>query len=139
MRVERFLRDSAARFPAKTALVAGGKRMSYAELDAASDRVAAALVQRGFKRGERIIVFMDNCWEAVVGIFAVLKAGGVFSPINPSTKADKLAYVINNCRAAATITQHKLLPIATAALAEAPSVNLSVVAGGEPAIRGGLR
>src|SRR5438874_12680576 len=105
MRVERFLRDSAARFPGKTALVAGGQRVSYAELDGASDRVAAALVQGGLKRGERVIVFMDNCWDAVVGIFAVLKAGGVFSPINPSTKADKLAYVINNCRASAIIAQ----------------------------------
>ena len=44
MRVERFLRDSARRFPDKTALVAGGRRLSFAELDALSDRLAAALV-----------------------------------------------------------------------------------------------
>jgi len=139
MRVEQFVRDSAARFPGKAALIAGDKRLTYSELDAASDRVAAALSARGLKRGDRVIVFMDNCWEAVVGIFAVLKAGGVFSPINPSTKADKLAYVINNCRASAMLTQAKLIPIATAALAEAPSINLTVVAGGEPAIRGAVR
>src|SRR5262245_53651699 len=139
MRVEQFVRGSAARFPGKAALIAGGKRLSYGELDAASDRLAGALVAHGLQRGDRVIVFMDNCWEAVVGIFAVLKAGGVFSPINPSTKADKLAYVINNCRASAMLTQAKLIPIATAALAEAPSINLTVVAGGEPAIRGGVR
>src|SRR5688500_512709 len=128
MRVEHFLRDSAGRFPGTAALIAGGKRLTYGELDAASDRLAAALSARGLKRGDRAIVFMDNCWEAVVGIFAVLKDGGVFSPINPSTKPDKLAYVINNCRASAMLTQGKLLPTATAALAEAPSIEIAVVA-----------
>jgi long-chain acyl-CoA synthetase len=129
MRVERFLRDSAGRFPDKPALIAGGKRITFRELDAMSDRLAAALVQRGLKRGERVIVFMDNCWEAVTGIFAVLKAGGVFSPINPSTKADKLAYVINNCRASAILMQERALPVVDAALKECPSVQFRAVAG----------
>jgi long-chain acyl-CoA synthetase len=129
MRVEQFLRDSARRHPEKTALVAAGRRWSYGELDAASDRLAATLAQRGLARGERVIVFMDNCWEAVAGIFAVLKAGGVFSPINPSTKADKLAYVINNCRASAILTQERGLPVVEQALVECPSVKFRVVAG----------
>jgi long-chain acyl-CoA synthetase len=129
MRVEQFLKDSAQRFPAKTALVAGGRRVSYAELDAMSDRLAAELARRGLKRGDRAVVFMDNCWEAVVAIFAVQKAGGVFSPINPSTKADKLAYVINNCRASAILTQDRLMATVDKALAECPSVTNSIVAG----------
>ncbi len=129
MRVERFLRDSAARFPGKTALVAGGRRLTYAELDALSDRLAAALARRGLTRGDRAIVFMENCWEAVVAIFAVQKAGGVFSPINPSTKADKLAYVINNCRATAVLTQERQMPVLDTALPECPSVKFSIVTG----------
>jgi non-ribosomal peptide synthetase component E (peptide arylation enzyme) len=40
MRVEQFLSDSAKRFPDKTALIAGGRRLSFAELDALSDRLA---------------------------------------------------------------------------------------------------
>ena len=54
---------------------------------------------------------MDNCWEAAVSIFAILKAGATFSPINPSTKADKLAYVIGNCRGTAILTTGKLMPV----------------------------
>jgi len=129
MRVEQFLRDSARRFPEKPALIAGGRRMTFAELDTTSDRLAAALAQRGLKRGDRVIVFMDNCWEAVVSIFAVLKAGAVFSPINPSTKADKLAYVVNNCRASAILTQSKLLPVTDAARAECPSLKIDIAVG----------
>lgn len=129
MRVERFLRDSASRFPGKTALVAGGRRLTFAELDVMSDRLAAMLTHRGLARGERAIVFMENCWEAVVAIFAIQKAGGVFSPINPSTKADKLAYVINNCRAIAVLTQDRLVPLVDKVLTECPSVKFSIATG----------
>jgi len=129
MRVERFLADSAARLPGKTAVVAGSTRIGYADLDRDSTRLARALAAHGMKRGDRIVIFMDNCWEAVASIFAVLKAGGVFVPINPSTKADKLAYVLNNCRAAGIITQARLMGVAESSLAESPSVALAVVAG----------
>jgi long-chain acyl-CoA synthetase len=130
MRVERFLTDSAARLPNKTAIIAGKKRLTYAELDRMSDRLAAAISGRGIARGDRVAVFMDNSWEAIVAIFAVLKAGAVFSPINPSTKADKLAFVLNNCRAAGVITQARLAATAATAMAEAPSVKLVVLSGG---------
>ena len=138
MRVEQFLKDSARRFGDKVALVAGGARMTYRDLDRASDRLAAALAEHGLARGDRVIVFMDNCREAVIAIFAALKAGAVFSPINPSTKADKLAYVINNCGARALITQEKLRAVADAALAEAPSVALTIVAGAREPPRGAV-
>src|SRR5208337_3964040 len=100
-----------------------------------------ALLRGGVSRGDRVVIFMDNSWEAVVGIFAVLKAGAVFSPINPSTKASKLAYVINNCRAVAILTQEWLLPAVTAALAESPSVLLTIVTGGgdQLTIRGAMQ
>jgi long-chain acyl-CoA synthetase len=129
MRVEHFLRESARRFPTKTALAAGGRRLTFAELDGESSDLAALLAERGIARGDRVVVFMDNCWEAVVAIFAVLKAGAVFCPINPSTKADKLAYVIENCRARGVVTQARLLPVLDDARGKAPSVQLVVVAG----------
>src|SRR5262249_51862503 len=140
MRIEEFLRDSARRCGDKIALVAGDARVSYRELDLASDRLAGALAEHGIARGDRVIVFMDNCHEAVIAIFAALKAGAVFSPINPSTKAEKLAYVINNCGARALITQEKLSTVASAALADAPSIALTVVAGApEPSLPGAAR
>lgn len=128
MRVEHFLEQSAARFPDKTALVAGGRRISYAELDLEASRVASGLIALGLKRGDRTVIFMDNVWEAVVSIFAVLKAGGVFSPVNASTKADKLAFILNNCRASAVLTQARLAPVVRDALVQAPSVAITVVA-----------
>jgi amino acid adenylation domain-containing protein len=141
MRVETFLKDSSRRFPAKIAVTAGTHRLTFGEIDAASDRLAAALRRHGVMRGDRVIVFMDNRWEAVVSIFAVLKAGAVFSPINPSAKADKLAYMLKNCRASAVITLDPLLSVTRDAMAEAPSVELAVVIGAadKPAVAGGIR
>jgi long-chain acyl-CoA synthetase len=101
MLVQDFLHTSAKRTPDKLALVCDGQRLTYTQIDERANRVAQALLARGIKRGDRVAVYLGNTVEAVVGIFAVLKAGGVFVPINHTTKRDKLLYVLNNCRAAA--------------------------------------
>jgi long-chain acyl-CoA synthetase len=129
MRVEAFLEASRERHPDKTALVAGGARVSYAELDAASNRLANALRERGLARGDRVVVFLSNSVEAVVSIFGTLKAGGVFSVVNPGTKADKLAWLLEKYRATALITERRLLAVAAEAIPRAPSLVLALVAG----------
>ncbi|MCB1355074.1 MAG: AMP-binding protein [Maritimibacter sp.] len=134
MRVEDFLKDTARRLPDKCALVADGVRTSYAELDAMSDRLAAYFVQEGIKPGDRIVIFMGNRLEAVVAIFAAQKAGAVFSPVNPSTKAGKLGFILNNCDAVAVVTEGRLGPVAAEAIALlAPSVRLAIRVGGKEA------
>ena len=134
-RIEEYLSASARKFGDKVALVASGRRLTFAELEVLSDRIAAALNDGGIKRGDRVLIFMDNCWEAVVSIFAVLKAGAVFSPVNPSTKSEKLAYVARNCRAAAILTQGRLLPVVIEAVKSCEAVPLMMVAN---AGKGGL-
>jgi amino acid adenylation domain-containing protein len=128
-RVESFLSESARRLPGKVALVADQQRLTYRDLDEASSRLAAGLRGHGVVRGDRVVIFADNCAQAVIGIFGVLKAGAVFCLVNPSTKADKLAYVLNNCEAKALLTIARLLPIARKAVGQAPSVALTVVSG----------
>lgn len=118
MRIEETLSRHAETSGSKTALVTSGRRLSYAELDELTDRLAAALCANGVRRGDRVLVFMDNRWEAVVSIFAALKVGAVFSPINASTKADKLGYIIDNCQAAAVLTTARLMPVVAQASTE---------------------
>lgn len=103
MQLESFLERSAARLPEKTALVCGERRLTYRELDVEANRLAHALVESGVGRGDRVAIFLDNSVGAVVSVFAVLKAGGVFMPVNPTTKTDKLTYILNNSRAKALI------------------------------------
>ncbi|WP_452006672.1 class I adenylate-forming enzyme family protein [Azospirillum largimobile] len=92
--VHQFLTDTARRDPDRTALIAGDARRSFAELDRESDAVACALQSAGIARGDRVAVMLENSIEYVAGLFATLKAGGVFVPVNPSTKADKLTYLL---------------------------------------------
>lgn len=128
MRLEDFLRHTARRLPDKTALVAGDERVTYRELDERSERFAHALVARGVRRGDRVVIYADNSPETVVAVFGTLKAGGVFSVVNPTTKLEKLSLILNNCRAAAVVTQQRLIPIAADAVSQAPSVRATFIA-----------
>jgi amino acid adenylation domain-containing protein len=127
VRVEGFLHDSARRFPDKIALIAGERRISYRALAADAARLASALRSRGVGRGERVVIFLDNSPETVVSIFAVLQAGAVFSVVNPGTKLDKLAYILNNCGARAVITEPRLEAVASEAAKSAPSVAFTLL------------
>jgi long-chain acyl-CoA synthetase len=131
MRCEAWLRLAAERDGAREALVTCDARTSYAEFEAAAERFASALVHgAALENGERCVLFLDNRVETAVGIFGTLRAGGVFSVVNPGTKADKLAWVLNDCEAAVLLTQSTLLPQALQAAAQAPSVRTLVVVGG---------
>jgi amino acid adenylation domain-containing protein len=140
MRVEQLLQQSADKFGAKVAVVAGESRLSYAQLDETASRLANALVRHGVRRDDRVVIFLENSAEAVVALFATLKAGATFSIVNATTKADKLAFLLNNCRPTAVVTQQSLLAVAAQAIDRAPSVVTTVVTAGNgrPDVRGGL-
>ncbi len=99
MQVESFLELSSARCPDKTALVCGAQRLTYRELEQQCNRAAHALIALGVTRGDRVAVCLENSVEAVVSIFAILKAGAVFVMVNPTTKAEKLAFILSNADA----------------------------------------
>jgi len=129
MLVQEFLQQSAARLPDKTALICDGQRLTYRQIDEMSNRLAHALVAGGLQRGDRVAVFLPNSVHAVVAIFAALKAGGVFVVVNASTKADKLAYILKNCRATALVTGGRNAGLAASLFNEAPSLKFAVLCG----------
>ena len=135
MLVQDFLHDSAARFPDKTALVCAEQRLTYADIDSMANRLANAMAAHGLRRGDRAIIYLNNSVEAVVGIFATLKAGGVFVVVNPTTKLDKLAYIINNCRATVCLAESQKAGLVEQAIARAPSVRCTVLCEGRSARR----
>ncbi len=104
MLVHEFLETTTGKHPDKIAIVAGARRLTYREIDGDANRLAHALARTGVRKGDRVIVFLDNSPEAVVSIFGILKADAVFIVVNPTTKAEKLAYIVDNCRACALIT-----------------------------------
>ena len=113
--------------PDKLGLICGSQRLTYAEIEAKANRLAHALKANGLQRGERVALFLPNCVELVVGIFAALKAGGVFIPINATTKPQKLEYILNNCQASALITSGRNAGLATQLAQEIPSLKTTVL------------
>ena len=103
-----YLINSAAALSDKIALVCQKQRFTYAELDACSNALAHSLVAAGVGRGDRVVIFADNTVETVIAFWAVLKANAVASIVNPLTKADKLEYLLNDCRPSALITDKHL-------------------------------
>ncbi|MBI4583015.1 MAG: AMP-binding protein [Planctomycetes bacterium] len=131
MQLEEFLEASARNRPDQTALICGDRRWSYAEIEGQCNRLAHALLAKGVARGDRVAVYLENSFEAVAAIFAILKAGAVFLVINPTTKAEKLSYILNNCRAAALITHDQKLASVQGIFQETPHLKLLVAAGRE--------
>jgi long-chain acyl-CoA synthetase len=117
------LRRAATAAPGKEALVAGERRMTFTELDAAASALAGRLHALGVARGERVAVLLPNGAEAAVAIYGALRAGAAFVPLNPTIKADKLAYVLRDCEARAIVTDDALAPLAEEARSQAPSVD----------------
>ncbi len=102
--VHEWLRRAARRYPEKEAVIGGTDRLTYAELDARSDRLATALRDMGLERHGRAAIFLDNSAETVVALYAILKAGGAFIVLNGSVKAPKLRYVLSDSGARVLIT-----------------------------------
>jgi len=133
------LTESAVSYPDKPVAFHDGKTLSYAELDAASHRVAGGLLAEGLTRGDRVAVQMANGFDFLVAYFAILKAGLVMVPVNPLLKAAELGHILSDCGAVALVTQSFWLREARAAghaariyvageesferLAQAPSIN----------------
>ncbi|NIM19932.1 MAG: AMP-binding protein [Candidatus Latescibacteria bacterium] len=129
MLVQKFLERSAEKSPAKEALVAGNSRITYSELDSAANRLASALWQSGIEYSDRVAVLLDNGIEAVISIWGILKAGATFLVINPTTKTQKITYILNNCRAAGLITHYNKLKNAKEAIDNTPSLKTVFMVG----------
>lgn len=129
------LERSARLHPDKIALVCGPRRLSYRELDEASSQVAAALRASSVKRGDRIVIFLENSVAAVLSIFGILKAGATIVPIGRTVKADKLAHIINDCAPVAIIADERAAAIVNDAVARCPAVQSVVVVGDPSGIR----
>jgi long-chain acyl-CoA synthetase len=129
MLVQDFLHHSAQRLPDKVALVCDGQRLTYAEIDLMANRLANALIGHGVRRGDRVAIYLNNSIQAVVSIFATLKAGGVFVVVNHTTKRDKLTYILHNCRASALLTEARKSSLAHQVMAGVPSLKFSVLCG----------
>lgn len=91
--------------------------MTVAELDAASDALAAALHDLDFAPGDRLVLFMQNNPAFVIGMIAAWKAGGIAVSANPMYKQRELGQLLRDSGASALLCLDELHPVASDALA----------------------
>jgi acyl-CoA ligase (AMP-forming) (exosortase A-associated) len=91
------LRNSVERDPDKVAIVDGSAEYTYGDLDLQSNSLCAALVEAGVEKGDRVGVYMEKSWEAIVAMLAASRAGAAYVNINPLFKPPQVAYVAQDC------------------------------------------
>ncbi|MDP2066256.1 MAG: long-chain fatty acid--CoA ligase [Burkholderiaceae bacterium] len=116
---------SARRYPDKAALVFFGRVFSYAEVVAKAERLAACLLALGVRKGDRVVLSMQNCPQLVIAHFAILRANAVVVPVNPMNRKEELKHYITDPDARVAITTGDLAAeLAAASDALAPALQL---------------
>jgi natural product biosynthesis luciferase-like monooxygenase protein len=105
--VHHLFEAQAARAPQRTALVAHGVEISYAELDQRANRVAAQLVAMGVGPDALVGLCLPRGIELIVGLLAIHKAGGAYVPLDPAYPRDRIAYMLDDAKAAVLITNRE--------------------------------
>ena len=98
------LATSARRYPDKPALVFFGRVLRYAGLQQQAERLAARLHALGVRKGDRVMLDMQNCPQLVIAHFAILRANAVVVPVNPMNRAEELKHYITDPDARVAIT-----------------------------------
>lgn len=102
--VHRAFEAVAARQPDAPAVVADDAGYTYAQLDARANRLAHALAAAGISPGARVAIALRRCADLVTALMAVLKAGGIYVPLDPDSPPKRLALLAQRAEVAAVVT-----------------------------------
>ncbi len=111
---------AALRYPDKPALVFFGRVLSYAQVLAAAERLAAQLARLGVAKGDRVLVAMQNCPQLVIAQFAILRANAVVVPCNPMNRQAELGHMVRDPDARVALTTGDIAAELAAASAALP-------------------
>lgn len=109
--------NTAQHLPHAEAILYQERSMNYAALANETEARAHGLRSLGLVRGERVAIYLEKRFEAVIAICATSAAGGVFVPINPILKPEQVSYILKDCAARILVTSHARLKILQVALA----------------------
>lgn len=107
---------SASRAPHAIALIQGDQAMHYAELQDLVENFGSGLLCLGVARAERVAIYLDKSFEAVVASFGCSAAGAVFVPVNPLLKPEQVAFILQDCNVRVLVTTSQRLSILQQAL-----------------------
>lgn len=106
-----YLEASAARCPERNAVVDSNGSVTYSELNRQADALAALLISRGVKRGDRVGVVLPKSIQAVVALFGIMKAGAAYVPVDYTAPAERGRRILTDCQISALVVDGRCLGV----------------------------
>ena len=94
----------AERTPDELALMACDRDMTYREYNSEANRIGRALMARGLQKGDRVVLLLPRRSYYLTSMFAVMKCGAAFIPMDPEYPADRIEYILNDSEGRFVIT-----------------------------------
>ena len=120
MSIKEALENAASAIPNKEAIVLDTQRITYGELDEASNRVANALMKLGMKKGTHVAILMSHSPKWVISYFGVIKGGGIAVLLNTALKAPELDSLLRDSDSVILITEKKFSRMLSSVLPHIP-------------------
>lgn len=123
------LKVSASRYPDQNAIYYYGNKLSYEQLDAEVNALAGYLQHKlGVQTGQKVLLFMQNSPQFVIGYYAILRANAVVVPINPMLVVEELEFYVRDCEIKTAIAGQELYDRIQPLLGKTTLANLVIAA-----------
>jgi long-chain acyl-CoA synthetase len=133
LNVADLVRNAAADYPAKDAVVFQGRTISFTELDERVGLAAAALADLGVQTGDRVALLAGNVPEFVYALYGTMRAGGVACPLNVMLTPEEIGYILADAGAKVVVTDLASLPGLLSIRDRLADLQTVLVIGGPPA------
>src|SRR5271166_6593077 len=107
-RLNDVIEEACRRHAGRTAVSIESADISYAELDARANQMARLFIARGVKPGDRVGVLLDRGAEAYVALFALMKAGAAYVPLDSNHPSDRVRYILDDAGATLVVAHLRL-------------------------------
>ncbi|HKP62563.1 MAG TPA: AMP-binding protein [Polyangiales bacterium] len=121
----------AARSPHAPALIGEQGRLSFAELNARSNRLARLLRERGLRPGDTLALLCHNCFEFAEAVAATRRIGVRLTPINFHLGADEVAYILRDCDAKVFMAAGRFADVAARAAQGIAEIHTRIAVDGD--------
>ena len=94
--------------PHATALIFGERHLTYGQLNQQAEKIAVCLIKQGLKPGQLVGLYAQRSLDTVAGLLGILKAGGVYLPLDPAYPPERLHFILKDAAATLVLTQEAL-------------------------------
>ncbi|MBO3458681.1 non-ribosomal peptide synthetase [Aetokthonos hydrillicola Thurmond2011] len=102
---------SASKYSNRVALAWGEGNLTYEEIDLLSNQMARFLQEQGIEPEKPVVLFLERSWELIVAMLGVVKAGGVYVPVDPAYPVQRIKFIVSDCQTELILTSTALVSL----------------------------